>query len=580
MSFYYQVDEGKYLLGGDHPFIPLVAQSLHEDFGRCVELDALSVGHTYFFKPYQLEALKASAGFRLGIAKSIAAELIEENRTFAKLQKTLILTSEDNFVWQSMQEIIPSLEELWASTASPEHEVYYFNVDKDQLKDKLPLFLGVQNVFVTCFNLKIARTVELLRERIGIDARFFIELHNMATIACWPFHEWGMGKSFKTSDVFISTCQYDLETLKLVYPEAQQALIPFHATKLDSVEKKSVFKGKAIFAYVGRISVQKNLHTLLAALSLLKNQDFECHFYGGEDHLGSPNMEMYPEAYLDYLKKLTKKLHLEDKVFFKGHYPREKLYEELHDPRVVLVSPSLHSDENFGMALFRGLITGQRVVCSDWGGHKDFAGNFPKQVKLVSVYQTHKGPQVHAGELAQALVDVLKLSPQEGHLPSVYSLPVLRQLIQDLLNSQVEQTQLVQRSLVAEQVHQRRSDYLAFRKEKSSEARNNLGCKIFSSYEDELAHVFFRAYGMKQSRKKSDLYVLLPWVEKRGEIIVSQDIHRAESAYCNSHQTENYVFTWWGEKVSLDAENFSKLWNNGDLISLAHGTLWSVKEVS
>lgn len=579
MSFYYKFEEDRFLLGGDHPYVSYVAQSLAEDFGQIVELDALTVGTTYFFKPYQNEALKASEAFKRGVAKGISAELLSANKSFIKLQKTLVLTSEENFVWQSMQEIIPSLEELWASTASPMHEVYYFNVDKDQLKDKLPLFLGVDNIFVTCFNLKIARTVELLRERIGIDARFFIELHNMATIACWPFHEWGMGKGFKTNDVFISTCQYDLEALKIVYPEAQQALIPFHAVKLPEVETRSVFKAKNIFAYVGRISAQKNLHTLLAALSLIKEIDFECHFYGGEDHLGSPNMGQTGEGYLNYLKGLVKELELEAKVFFKGHYPREKLYEELHHNQVILVSPSLHSDENFGMALFRGLLLGQRVVCSDWGGHKDFVGHFPEQVKLVSVYKTNKGPQVHPFELAKALVEMLEIKPSKNHLPTAYQLGSLRLKIQELLGFSKLENKKLERSSIAEQIHQKRNDYLSSTQNSHLEHQRSHGCQIFSSYEDKLAHIFFEAYGMRKSQKKGGLSVLLPWVYKKGENLVSYDLHRAKIDYGKNHKNENNVFDWAGNKIEIDAEIFKKMWNNGDLISVDHGYLCPLNEV-
>lgn len=555
MHFFYERQGNEWKFFGECFLLENLILALETDFSQKVFRSEMPLHKRYNLRPFQVHARTASSFFQKGIAQAIAKELLEGNEE-SELTTTIVLTSEDNFVWQSMQEIIPSLELLWAASAKANrHEVYYFNADRDDLKQSLPLFLKAQNIFVTCFNLKIAKTLDILRRRLGIDARLFIELHNMATIGCWPFHEWGMGETFKASDVFISTCVYDQETLKLSYPQGKVELLPFCALELDQVPPKNIFKSPIVFAYVGRISVQKNLHTLLAALSLLKVENFECHLYGAEDGLGSPNMEDYPENYLDYLKDLTKQLGLNHKVFFKGHYPREKLYEELHDPKVILVSPSLHSDENFGMALFRGLLSGQRVVCSDWGGHHDFLQQFPKQTLLVPVFETTNGPQISIFDFKLALEKSLNLIHQCASVPAYYDQKVLSQKVQKIaINSSLDFSTL-KRSDLAQKIHQKRSVYLQDEKSKA--------CKIFENYSDPLVQPFFQAYGMKNKRELQGEFQLAPWTKVQGLKIIVNDPHRGIQHYETGEGIE--LHTWEEKKLTVPHPVFQKMWNNGDV---------------
>lgn len=558
MYFYYERYGQEWQVNGECFLLDEICCSLEKDFCQTVTRSSALLSNRYDLKPFQIHARTSSVYFQKGIAQSLARELIEGG-DYSSATVTIIITSEENFVWQSMQEIIPSLEMLWgASSQSNKHEVYYFNVDKNNLKQYLPLFLKAKNIFLTCFNLKIAKTLDILRRRLGIDSRLFIELHNMATIACWPFHEWGLGETFKSSDIFISTCCYDRDALKLVYPEGKCELFPFSAIELDKVPLKKVFKSSTIFAYVGRISVQKNLQTLLASLNLLEDQDFECHIYGAEDGLGSPNMEDYPEKYLDYLKDLACDLGLEKRVYFKGHYPRAKLYEELHDPNVILVSPSLHSDENFGMALFRGLLSGQRIVCSDWGGHGDFVKYFPKQTVTVPVFETAKGPQLSPFDFKIALEKSLKLSCQNPFLPEYYDQKNLSRKIQDLATASTGESVSLERSTLANSIHKKRTEYL--------KDEGNKACKIFQNYSDPLVQPFFKAYGMKGCRRNIDKLVLVPWAQVTEKEILIKDFHRGFETYRLGGEVE--IRTWFGEKFKITHKTFQKMWDNGDLFSV------------
>ena len=46
------------------------------------------------------------------------------------IKKTAILTSKKNFSWQSMQEIIPFIENIWLASAGENHIVELIDVDE------------------------------------------------------------------------------------------------------------------------------------------------------------------------------------------------------------------------------------------------------------------------------------------------------------------------------------------------------------------------------------------------------------------------------------------------------------------
>jgi glycosyltransferase involved in cell wall biosynthesis len=141
------------------------------------------------------------------------------------------------------------------------------------------------------------------------------------------------------------------------------------------------------FVFIGRISIQKNLHTLLKCYLQAHSQNPQLsplYLYGSQDHLGYPNLGIKNSTYLNDLIKLVPSNVLNHKIFFKGFVEREVIQKEIGSQH-IFISTSLHSDENFGMAALRSLYIGAKAILTDWGGHQNFIKYYPQSIQYIDV---------------------------------------------------------------------------------------------------------------------------------------------------------------------------------------------------
>jgi glycosyltransferase involved in cell wall biosynthesis len=456
--------------------------------------------------------------------------------------RTVVLTSRENFVWHSMQEIIPMIERSWTMAAKPnEREVRVVDVDRETMSEYLPALMAADTIVFTCFTVKLARLGEVFRKKFSLQARYVIYLHNQVTIGAWPFFHWGLGHVLKKGDLFVSSSSFDARALDLVFHQPRVLKIPF-ALSGDSesgpgVEPTNEAGGLAResvrFLYAGRISAQKNLHALLCGYRLWRDMNPDrgacLDLYGGEDDLGSPNMAMSGRGYLEFLERLKSSLRLGDEVRFHGHFPREKLHREIAKPH-VFVSPSLHSDENFGMSALRSLASGAPCVLSRWGGHADFAEEFPSQVFLVPVGGGDFGPFLDPQKLAWAMNQASRRDPlmEKPRLPGRYMLESVAERVAEVFELPVEEspeplepTELAKRLLVKREKH---------------EIETGSHSRIFSSYFDPDAAKFFTAYGMgaveipSLGQVRAGGLRILPWVSLKSQSeALAEDPHRGHA---------------------------------------------------
>lgn len=466
-----------------------------------------------------------------------------------------------------MQEIIPSLEDVWMQSSSEEHSVCCFIVEDFKLKELLPHLINADNIVITCFTVRLAELGHLLRTQFSIEARFIIHLHNMATIGCWPLHQWNLGKALLTTDIFISTCSRDFYAMNHCFTNHRTEIIPFSLLDLGENESSNseVAKDSKIpLYYVGRISAQKNLHTLIFSLFLLKKKlktlPAQLTFFGGEDNLGSPNMEEYRAGYKEHLIKLVGELGLNDDIKFAGFVQREQLYRKHLNKKHILVSPSLHSDENFGIAALRGLSMGNDAVLSDWGGHTDHAEYFPEQVSLVPVLKSDRGPIIDPFTMASTLNQAFNnfTTTALPKLPERYTeQSISNKLCSLALQKQNSEGLPLQVTSVASELYIARNHFYDQFKALNPSFKGDSfqrGCKIFDSYFDQSARAFFSAYGMtgETLTDAGSALFLVPWANNTEDSINIDDFHRGEL------------------KLDLNAGDIPLIISNGKKIYISH----------
>lgn len=452
--------------------------------------------------------------------------------------KTVVLTSRENFVWISMQEIIPSVDAAWLKSSCDNHEVKVLTIEDYTFSKIVPEVLLADNIVFTCFTFTLAKMAEFIRNTMQINARFIVHLNSLSTISLWPAYRWGMGEVFKNSDIFISTCKRDQQCLKVTYENPNSELVPFNLSRLNSEESEELtsyeFDAPEL-CFVGRISSQKNLHTLIYSLYLLKkgnsSLDFNLKIFGGEDNLGSPNMELYREGYQEYLENLIIQLGLQGNIKIMGFVERSVLRRKYLNKPHLLVSSSLHSDENFGISAVRSLSKGCPAVLSDWGGHTDHKEKFGEQVDLVPVYKTSAGPVINPIELSKILCKSItnNLKIYKKPLPSYYSEDYIANRLQQIALKPFCEDGLLKADKVLDELLTKQEMYLEsnMQKAKGAEIRK-IGCKIFESYEDKNAHKYLEAYGMENTIQFENYNEALipPWVTISGDKISISDFHR------------------------------------------------------
>ncbi len=474
--------------------------------------------------------------------------------------KALILTTRQNHVWTSMQEIIPSLEILWSGIEGIDSEV--INIDELNLKNFLPKVLNADKFIVTAFNLKMTRAIEVVRKSVQHKGQIFFYVHNMATIGAWPLERWGLNKYLNSGDRFIVTSDHDLESMKLCYSNAAVIKHPFFFPSYNIQREREVANDPdPDFIFIGRISTQKNLHNLIWAFSKYrekKNAKGKLIFFGEEDHLGSPNMKILGENYLEQLKSFVDKLNLSKQVQFRGFVEREKIESELKFKDYVFISPSLHSDENFGMAAFRALVNGKRAILSDWGGHSDYHLSFASQLELIPVSSSANGPVVSADQILHSMLNILGKKCSEPFYPDYYKMESIRNILRsELFLESSEKRPLVQSKESLELC------------KRQALLQNNFSMNIFTDYSDPLSHKFFKAYGMEKVGESKlfdrNVYKLSPWSYIRGNQIIIEDPHKG-SYFLDFQKGEFPIHDFNGTREYICKQSLKVLVESGEAI--------------
>jgi len=356
-------------------------------------------------------------------------------------------------------------------------------------------------------------------------------------------YSFGQVDLFTSSDIFVAVSRAEQKTLQLCFPKAKSVVLPYPylsaSQKLPFNQVKCCMKPIRLL-FVGRYSEQKNLHTLLWSLRILldKNPSLSVRvdFYGYEDKLGSPNMGIGASKYYSFLKSLTNQFNLNKIITWHSFVNNTVLKGMIQSTPHVLVSPSLYSEECFGLAPLDSLVYKNPVVLSAWGGYLDFRHRFKDLVAFVPVYDTQRGPTLCPFELAhQIKKQILHLRRKKDfsyHLPHFYSQRAVEQNLTQAIESFGRNTTppfKLKKSRWLRGVHQQ----IALLNLHPEQALRNLRLKVYKNYEDPLVQKPFRLFGMNKKRPsfqtqlgKNTRCWLPPWVQASSRQVRISDPHR------------------------------------------------------
>lgn len=176
-----------------------------------------------------------------------------------------------------------------------------------------------------------------------------------------------------------------------------------------------------ILIYTGRLSHQKKIHTLIKffAQQKLRIPQLHLYLYGEFDNLGDPFVGFgttegqYFSKILRLLKTLPKET--QDAIHWMGGVPNKQLKNAYHGAD-LLISLSVHHDEDYGMSIAEGLSCGLPAILTDWGGFSSFARLEIKEwIKLIKVSLGFKGRRISLKELntlGELAIDTMDFAPK------------------------------------------------------------------------------------------------------------------------------------------------------------------------
>lgn len=444
----------------------------------------------------------------------------------------LVLTSRERDWWWSMQEVIPALEGVWTHIGQAGRNVRMLSIPltpevEQSLHTSPP---RPKHIVITTVTAATERIALLLRQQLGIDAPMTIYLCGDSTEG---FDSWGELADLLTErDLFIVSSEPDAAATRCCFPNAQVAAAPFPLVDQFKLNDGDSTPATARLAYVGRVSEQKNLHTLLLSLWIMRTwfgrgPDVTLDVYGGVDNHGSPNVGLTFADYGGYLECLVEQFGLQDVVTWHGFKSRDWLFDNVHLEPHILVTPSLHSDENFGTSVLASLANGHQVVATAWGGHLGFQESFDEQLTLVPVHRSTLGPVVDPVQLANGLLHAVDrrstfavTDTGLARAREAFSERAGADLMLELLDRPDRMPVPLARSAALRRIDEQRAAFGG-------------GRRIYTGYEDPLLQIFFEAYGMNEALafQEQVRYFLPPWVSHTAEAVRIDDPHRGRRSF-------------------------------------------------
>jgi len=224
----------------------------------------------------------------------------------------------------------------------------------------------------------------------------------------------------RSNDIIVGNCDGDVGITSKFFTNAQIRKLPFSIDEttfcpIDEPQRRAIraemrFKpSDKVLLYCGRISLEKNLHTLLRIFSVLQDLVPDIHLVvaGDPAMIQFQAMGVYPLSSTGMLMKLITELRINpEQVHFIGGKGTTQL-RDLYAMADVLVNLTLHHDENFGLAQVEALACGTPVVGTSWGGLKDTIKHGETGYQISTVV-TDSGVKLNWWEAINRIISLLE----------------------------------------------------------------------------------------------------------------------------------------------------------------------------
>lgn len=225
---------------------------------------------------------------------------------------------------------------------------------------------------------------QVLAAREQVDHRPPIIGFLMGTMSRGAAEMANWSRYLRSTDILVGNCDGDVTITSKFFTNAQIRKLPFcfdestfrpaDEQRREAIRAELRFKPTdKILLYSGRITLEKNLHTLFRVFGVLQDLVPDIHLViaGDAYPILFQSMGVYPLSSGATLMKLMSQLHIrKERVHFLGSRSSTQL-SDLYAMADLLVNFTLHHDENFGFAQVEAQACATPVIGTRWGGLKD-----------------------------------------------------------------------------------------------------------------------------------------------------------------------------------------------------------------
>ena len=230
----------------------------------------------------------------------------------------------------------------------------------------------------------------------------------------------GWSRYLRSNDILVGNCDGDIgithkffhnaQLRKLAFSFDESTFRPVEPQRRDAIRAEMRFKPTdKILLYSGRISLEKNVHSLLRIFSVLQDLVPDLHLVvaGGPFIVQFPAMGVFPLGSTGTLTRLMDELQVkQSQVHFIGGRGPAQL-RELYAMADIVVNLTLHHDENFGLAQIEAMACGTPVVGTSWGGLKDTIKHGETGYQISTVV-TDSGVKLNWWEAINRIISLLE----------------------------------------------------------------------------------------------------------------------------------------------------------------------------
>lgn len=445
------------------------------------------------------------------------------------MERILVIYPSETESSVSVVEVSHYIKELY-SNFNNTHEIEEIHVTKKTITKEYKKIIESDIIVVLDHSPETFLSLSHLRETMGCDFRVIFYVLGMASTGMWPLFKWNLGKCLNSSDLFIVSCSRDVKLIKKFVNGANILYQPFSISPYTQnifhfPEVKKIQK----LVYIGRLSSQKNIHSMIELIYILNNMGHrvELNLIGGWDEIGSPPFKMEKIEYQKEVQNLVLKLGIKEQIIFHGHKTKKEIDLFLSQDKYVFISLSLNIDENFNLSAFRALSNRTNAIVTDWGGQYDFSDIFYDNVELVELEQGLVGPFVNVHALA---VKILKLSfPMKIYNVPNFTLTAQSIVLLSYLNSKIEKKSKIEVRNLLETMLRDRETFM-----------DETGEKVYDGYMDnkyiEVSSIYSNA-----KVKKSNLGIKSIFVEKQEDDLILHDLMKGRSTICLKNKSEEEI---------------------------------------